>query len=807
MMLRNYLKIAFRNLLKHKVNTLINLLGLTVAFTICLLLVISVYYEFSYNKYHVNGKDIYRPYFAQQTPEGEQFQPTMPEPMLKALKDQFSAVKYGTRYMRRGGEIEYNGKHYMKQVTYVDADFFSMFTFPLIKGNAEKVLDSKNNIVLNEEVATAIFGNEDPIGKIVRMQSTGTWRAYTVTGVGKKVPDNSSFAYQTATRFENEDNYPNTVNEWESTNHDLFIQLVPGTDPRKFEAGLHTFINKQYESNINDLKRDGAQPNKRGQYVELLMQPFLSMHTDTSMRGVGTVISRTYLNMLLAVACFVMLIACFNFINLSVGRSFTRSREVGLRKTLGAMPRQVAMQFWGEAALICLIALAISVPLFYFLLPHYKLIFDSSLTIDVLYRPSTIACIFACFLLITLAAGGYPAWIMTRMDAVKILKGKLRLKTSGALRNGLIISQFAIAILLISCTLVTWQQLNYLRNRPLGYNSNQIVSIPVGSEVGGRDALRLLKQKLAQEPSVLSVTGISTNLGVGLDGGSYSWGTGFDYKEKAVNMSWLNVGYDFVKTMDLTLLSGRDFSETFSTDSNSIVINEQMARQLGEKDPIGVKLVYDTAQTPMTVIGVVKDFNFQSLHTKVEPMGLVMHRPMPINVLLVKVRPDKLPVMMNKLRSAWAEISPRSEFKGSFLDENIDRQYAREERFTRIFVYAAIVAIVLSCLGLFALAILAIMQRTKEIGIRKALGASAGSIVQLITRDFVKLIFIAMVIATPLAYYFMNKWLEGFAFSIDIKWWWLLCAGLMALLVALFTIGYQSLKAAFTNPVKSLRSE
>ncbi|WP_173003081.1 ABC transporter permease [Chitinophaga sp. SYP-B3965] len=806
-MIRNYLKIAFRNLVKHKTNTIINLLGLTVAFTICLLLVISVYYEFSYNKYHVNGKDIYRPYFSQQTPEGKQLQPTMPEPMLKALKDQYSAVKYGSRYKRMGCELEYNGKHYMKQITYVDADFFRMFTFPLIKGNAVNALESQNSIVLNEEVATAMFGEEDPIGKQVRMQAGGEWKVFMVSGVGEKIPENSSFGYQAAIRFENDDNYPNVMNEWESTNHDLFIQLAPGTDPRKFEAGLQAFINKQYESNINDLKRDGARPTATGQYLELLMQPFLKMHTDTSMRGVGTVISRTYLNMLLAVACFVMLIACFNFINLSVGRSFTRSREVGLRKTLGAMPRQVAIQFWGEAALICLLSLAISVPLFYFLLPHYRELFGSSVTTHILFQPSTIACIFGCFLLITIIAGGYPAWIMTRMDAVKILKGKLRLKTSGSLRNGLIISQFAIAILLISCTLVTWKQLNYLRNQPLGYNSSQIVSIPVGTEVDGRDALQLLRQKLTQEPAVLGVTGLSTNLGVGLDGGSYSWGTGFDYKERAVNMAWMNVGYDFVKTMDLKLISGRDFSPAFSTDSNSIVINEQMARQLGEKDPIGVKLVHDTALAPMTVIGVVKDFNFQSLHTKVEPLGLVMYKPMPVNVLLVKVSPQKLPVIMDKLKAVWKEISPRTDFKGSFLDENINRQYDREERFTRIFVYAAIVAIVLSCLGLFALAILAIMQRTKEIGIRKALGASAGNIVQLITRDFVKLIFIAMVIATPTAYYFMNKWLEGFAFSIEIKWWWLLSAGLLALAVALCTIGYQSLKAALTNPVKSLKSE
>jgi ABC-type antimicrobial peptide transport system permease subunit len=295
---------------------------------------------------------------------------------------------------------------------------------------------------------------------------------------------------------------------------------------------------------------------------------------------------------------------------------------------------------------------------------------------------------------------------------------------------------------------------------------------------------------------------------MGEDGGSYSYSVGFDYHNRNISMAWLNVGYDFTKTMDLSLKYGRDFSQSFGSDSTGIIINEQMARKMGVVNPVGEILQVDALnQTQMKVLGVIKDFNFQSLHKPVEPMGLVMYADMPINYLLVKVRPDNLPGIMDKLKAIWAQIAPRSDFRGSFIDENINRQYNREERFTQIFVYAAAVAIVLSCLGLFALAVLAIMQRTREIGIRKALGASSGSIVQLITKDFVKLIFIAMIIATPLAWYFMNTWLENFAFSVQIKWWWLLAAGLLALAVALCTIGYQSLRAAFANPVKSLKTE
>ena len=800
-MIRNYFIIAWRNLLKHKVVSVINLLGLTVAFTICVLLVMGVYHELSYDQFHENRKEIYHPYFVMQRAEGRKPTPYMTEPMLRTLKERFPAVKQGSRYYNRECELVYNGKHFIKQIAYVDADFFRMFNFPLVQGSA---LNDRDNIVLDEETAKAMFGEEEPVGKQLKMQSGGSWHLYTVTGITQNIPANSSFSYSVATLFENNENYPEQVNNWHDHNHHLFIQLAPGTDRQQFEAGLQPFINTQFKHIVENLKLEGAKASPNGQYMEMLLQPFSNLHTDNSIYGWKNAVSRTYLNMLLIVAGFVLLVACINFINLSIGKSFTRTREIGLRKSLGAEPRQVVMQFWGEAVLICLLALLITIPLCYFLLPYYRELFGSSVTTAILFKPVTIACILGGFLLVTIIAGGYPAWKMSRLDAVNILKGRLKLKTSGSMRGSLIISQFAIAILLISCTWITWQQLHYLRNHPVGYNSTQVISIPVGTEVNGKDALELLRQKMAGNPSVLNITGLSKDMGLGMDGQSFGLMIALGHKNKSMHVRWLSVGHDFVKTMGLQLLEGRDF---LGTDSTGLVINEEMARLLGEESAVGVRIRYDSVQAPSPIIGVVKNFNYESLHHPIQPLALVMHMNIPISHLFVKVRPDNLPEMMDKLSAAWAGIAPHSAFKGSFVDANVNRQYAREEQLTRIFIYAAIAAVILSCLGLFALAVLVITQRTKEIGIRKAMGASAGNILQLITHDFVKLILVAMAVAAPLAWYFMNKWLAGFAFSIEIEWWWLAGAGLLALLVALCTIGHQSLKAAFTHPIRSLKSE
>jgi ABC-type antimicrobial peptide transport system permease subunit len=408
---------------------------------------------------------------------------------------------------------------------------------------------------------------------------------------------------------------------------------------------------------------------------------------------------------------------------------------------------------------------------------------------------------------ITLLAGGYPAWLMSRLKVVEVLKGKVSFKQSNRLRNSLIVVQFSIATLLIICTIASWQQIDYLRSKPLGYNRTQIISIPVEGEIDPTRVLEIVREKLSSYPSVESITGIYDNLGRGLDGSTRTSKVGFDYKNKGIKSNWMGVSYDFVKTLDLNVVDGRDFSKDLLTDSNAVVINEAMAMQLGEKTAIGAQLPVDENGPPMTVIGVVKNFHFESLHQDIEPLTLVLSKDFPIHYILVKAKANALPQTMDLLKDTWKTILPTAEFKGSFTDENIDRQYRREEKLGQIFVSGGIIAIVLSCMGLLAMVILIVTQRTKEIGIRKVLGASIGSIVSMLSKDFLKLVALSIIIAFPIAWLAMSKWLENYAYRIELAWWVFVIAGLLATIIAFATISIQTIRAAISNPVKSLRSE
>jgi putative ABC transport system permease protein len=511
--------------------------------------------------------------------------------------------------------------------------------------------------------------------------------------------------------------------------------------------------------------------------------------------------------LLLGIGVLILLIASINFINLSIGRSFTRSHEIGLRKTLGALKSHVVLQLWVEALLLCFIALAMSAVLTYVLLPHYTQLFQMSVAREILYSPSVWIFVLIGFLLISIIAGGYPAWMVARVNIISIFRGKFSIKTSSGIRNGLIVVQFAIAVLLMICTFVTWQQVNYLRSRPIGFNRNQVISVPIEGKENPNIVLERLRQKLSSSPQVVSVSGIYNNLGRGLDGSTRSSVVSFDYKNRNLRSKWLGVSYDFIKTLDLELVEGRDFSRQFPTDSTAMVINESMAKLIGEKNVIGVQLPVHDSATPMTVIGVVKDFNYESLHNKIGPVSFVIEEPFGVHYALIKVAPANLPQSMDLIAGVWKEILPNAEFKGSFVDENIERQYRREAKMGQIFISGAIIAIVLSCMGLLAMVILIVTQRVKEIGIRKVLGASVSNIVMLISKDFLWLVIIAFVIAAPFAWWGMQKWLDNFAYRISIEWWVFAIVAVLAVMIAFLTISIQAVKAAMANPVDNLRTE
>lgn len=806
-MFRNYFKIAWRNLGKHKGDTAINLVGLCVAFTCALLIFLSVFFEFSYDSFHRNGDDIYHVYTSVSSKDGANRMTSAPIPMAQTLKETYPEVQYASRYVSRTGNVRYMDKQLSLNLRTTDPDFFHMFTFPFAKGSAQTALTDLSSLVITESSAKALFNEAEPMGKTVQMKIGEEWLPFTITGVVKDIPEASSITFDLVSRFEINEFYNIDKANWDNWNHSFYVQLKPNTNPVELEQKAKPFFEQHLASFIQGAKRDGIKPLHGDTYMQLGLLPLDQMHTEGDMLVEGSSISKNYLNLLLAIGALILLIACINFVNLTIGRSFTRSHEIGLRKTLGALRWQVVMQLWVEALLICFFALLVSAVLTWVLLPHYKQLFRLNIEQDILFSPLVLLGILAGFLLVTMLAGGYPAWLIARVNIVSILKGKFSIARSQGIRNTLIVVQFAIAVLLLICTFISWQQIDFLRSQPLGYNRAQVISVPIESDQDPNMVLERLREKLGGHSQVQSISGIYNNLGRGLDGSTRTSVVSFDYKNRGIRTTWVGVSYDFVKTLNLQLVAGRDFSRQFSTDSSGILVNEAMVKLLEEKEVVGLKLPVHDSASPMTIIGVVKDFNYESLHKKIAPMCFVIERPFGVHYALVKVAPTNLPASMELIKSAWKQVLPNSDFKGSFLDENIDRQYRREEKMGQIFISGAIIAIVLSCMGLLAMVLLIITQKVKEIGIRKVLGASASNIVMLLSRQFIWLIVIALLVATPLAWFGMQKWLENFAYRIDMAWWVFAAAGILAFLIAFITISIQALKAALANPVKSLRSE
>jgi putative ABC transport system permease protein len=805
-MIRNYFKIAWRNLWKHRTFSLIIVTGMAAAFAAAILLSLTAQQELTYDQFHKNKKHLYQVYLEERRAGGVERGSTMPTPLTPALKKEYSDIVHISRYGSGGGDlVRYKEKELDLTVRAVDPDFLEMFSFPAVAGNKNEPLKELTDIAITEECARNLFGREEAVGKTIEMKMEGEWRGMKVSAVLKDFPVNSSFKFDILTRFENFPNYKQNADRWDNSNHEVYIQLGKAITQASMEKRLPAFSRQYMAEKIKELKRDGGQPDADGHFVRLRLIPLTDMHfTNISNTGAG--VNRFYPYLLLVISGFILFIACVNFVNLSLARSFTRAKEIGLRKVMGALRWQLIAQFWGEALIVSIMALVAGIGLAYWLLPYYQAIFYQGLSMQVLTSPLFLAYMAAGFLFITLLAGGYPAWVVSAFNTVLTVKGKLVKGKSHALRNTLMVVQFVLSSLLIICTFIAWQQLQYLRNKPLGYNKEQIISIPIGSTIESDKAIELLRARLARESKVIGVSAADINMGRGRDGSSQTSIVGFDYKDRSVKSHWLLVDYDYLETFGIQLAEGRDFSREYGTDRQAVVINEQMAKQLGEKSAIG-SLLPISEKTKYTVIGVVKDFHFKSLHQEIAPLTMTIRRDWPLNYIFVRVQPGALATSLDMVSKAWKEIDPKSMSEASFLDENTDRQYRKETKLSKIFMSGAVLTILISCMGLFAIVLLVIVQRTREIGIRKVLGASIPHIVSLVSKDFIKLVAIAVVIATPIAWYAMHSWLQDFAYRIQIQWWVFALAGVVAVLIAFITLSFQSVKAAMKNPVKSLRTD
>ncbi|MDB5119894.1 MAG: hypothetical protein JWN56_1112 [Sphingobacteriales bacterium] len=791
---------------KNKLHTSINVIGMAVAFTCSILLLLFVYQQFSFNKFHTNVDRLYQVYNSYSTPTGVETGGEMGYPAAPALKAEGIGIEKTTRIKFGGRSVKYKDKELDLQVNLVDNDFFSMFSFPVVKGAKSNPLANLTNVVISEHAAEKLFGTEEPVGKTINANIGGEWKSLIVSAVLKDFPDNSSIKYDVLARPEISPDYADGKNKWSNQHHPVYVQLSASATKEQVERQLRSFTKKYNLGDVSFMKSKGYKPDENGDMSSMRLLPFADLHFIAI--GSHQEVSKSFLYVIMLVSLVIILIACFNFINLNIGLSFTRTKEMGIRKCLGAGKRQVWLQIWGESLFTVLIAMIIGIIIIFTLLEYLNKTSKINLHSSLLYQPLVVLILLGILIAVSFIAAGYPSFIMGKLKTVEILKGKISLKKPGVFRNALIVVQFVIACIFICSTIIIYQQFQHFRNAPLGYNTSSIISIPIHNQAEGKRIVGQMRTRLSSQSSIISVTGSSINLGIGNDHSTSKSSSSFDYNGKSVSTNWISADYDILKTLNIMPKEGRDFKTDYVADSSHMVIvTASMAKQLSDKAVTGLSFYPDSSQPKLTIIGVIPDFHLYSMHEKNEPLTISLTHDSMLAYMLIRVNTPNTSATMNLVKATYAEVEPGVEFKGSYVNENIERWYEIEQMLSKMFSIASIVAIVLSCMGLFGIAFIVIKQRVKEIGVRKVLGATVSGIAVLVTKEFIKPVILAMVIATPIAWWVMNKWLQDFEYRITISWWMFVIPGLLAVFIALATVSSQAIKAAMANPVKSLRTE
>ncbi len=784
----------------------VNIVGLAVAIAAALLLCITVYREFSFNDFQEKKDYLYEVYKEDFHADKTESQSNMSYPMGPALKAEIPGIKEVVRFANDASVMNVGEISQSIGLRFVDSSFLNVFTFPAVSGNSALGM---NNVQITEKMAGIFFKDQDPVGKTIRLRVGNEWKSYVVGAVMKNVPDNSSIRFDALLRLENHPSFPEDRENWGNFSLEIFVQLNPGVKPEDIERRGKTFLEKHYTEDIERMKKAGARKDKFGGVQHMGLTPISEIHFSNNSNLQDA--KKPILYMLLFIAAFLLFIASINFLNLTLARAFTRAKEVGMRKMLGAARIQLVLQLCGEALVLFLISLVLGLAITYFVLPFYNAMFFAKAVyaFGILLQPKFLVGILAALLIISPLAGGYPAWVLSRTHTLLVLKGKVSSGRTNYFRNTLIVTQFVFSSLLICGTIIAWQQMSYLRDKPLGFNTHEVVSIPVSKDLDGHLLLARLRTELAQQPDILAVSASGHNLGRGKDGSQSTSIITFELEGKEISSHWQAVDYDYIRTMDLKLRGGKDFDPKMGLDSFGLVINEKMAKQLvGAKDAVGYRFRMDNEGPEYHINGVVKDYNFKSLHEEIGPLTMYLNQQdEPPAYIFVKTKPGNLPASMSRIEAAFKKAAPGQTYLASFVNENTEKQYKFESTLMKIFICGAVLTIIISCMGLFAIAMLTIGHRTKEIGIRKVLGASAAGIAGLIARDFLKLVALAILIATPVAWYVMSEWLKGYAYRINISWWVFVLAGLVAVFIAAATVSFQSIRAALMNPVKSLRSE
>ncbi|HEX8332210.1 MAG TPA: ABC transporter permease [Segetibacter sp.] len=796
-MFKNYFKIAVRNLFKNKLYSFVNIFGLTIGITSCILIGIYITHELSFDEFHknadritrvtmdYNGGDAQTKVSSTGTKVGPQFTRTFPD-----VETYARTVKY-TRVLK------YQDKQFEeKNVLYADSAFFSMFSFPLVSGNPATALDAPDKIVLTETSAKKYFGSENPVGKIIRISDT---KDFIVSGVAADAPDNSQIKFDFVCSFTSLG--ASKEEKWWEANYVTYLLLKNKDKINPLQQQVYTYMK---DVSKTELEMEGSS------YLTYHLEPLTKVHLYSELDGLEPNNNIVYIYVLAIVAILILLIACVNYTNLSTAQSAGRSAEIGIRKVLGARKRQVFNQFISESVFFTLVAVVFALIFSLLLLPFFNQLSGKELSSTVLFKPLTLISLLILALFVALVAGSYPAVILSNVKLIKVLKSGFSFSSGGGgLRKSLIVFQFVISLFLITSTIVILKQLGYIRSKDLGYNKEQLLVLPLDSKMSSN--YDELKQAIANNPNVVSVAA-AYETPTHID-----WGDGLRKagEDKGITVSAFPVDEDIVKTLDLKIIAGSDYTQAdvqaFDTSNGgknlkyTYMLNESAVKAMGWTPEEAIGKAVSKGRDGI-VKAVVKDFHFRSFHEEISPLVIFLDKRM-TQVMFVKIAEENVKSTIDQLQSVWKQRVPHRPFEYHFLDEDYDALYKAEERTAGVFTTFSSLAILLACLGLFALSAFELVKRTKEIGIRKVLGATVTNIVGLLAKDFLKLIIIAMVIAFPVAWFVTNKWLEDFTYRVSIGWWMFAIAATLVLFIALFTISVQAIKAALANPVKSLRTE
>jgi putative ABC transport system permease protein len=817
-MLKNYLKVAIRNLIKHKMFSLINVCGLATGMACAILILLWVRDEISFDRFHENVEAIYRVNWDFKWQGNEGIGPGTPPPLAATLTDNIPEVQAATRLRPMPNAIIRAGDKFFDEdgVVAADSNFFNLFSFSLLAGDASTALRQPNSVVLTQEMAAKLFGSESPMGKTFLIDEPkrdfyGTYQnLFTVTGVVKNPPSNSHVRFSMLTSMAS---YPEVAWRnwsWVWMQVVTYVKLQDGAAPETIDAKIHDLVGQHAPAAFKRVGFSYEELIASGGRWDFVLQPMTDVYLGSAAIGnrLGPLGNRTQVHLFGIIAVLVLGIACINFMNLATARSASRAKEIGVRKVLGSSRKAGLGQFLVESIFFSFLAMLVALFLVEVSLAPFNRLAGKSLEFNLLDPSWLPGALFLLAILVGLVSGSYPGLYLSSIQPALAVKGPSTSPTGGRrLRNILVAAQFAVTIGLIACTLLVKQQMDFIRQTDLGFERRGVIVISNRNHrLGGK--AEAYRDALMNHPQVLSA---SLSTGVPPTVSAFQDAYKVEGREEHFQLTSYLADEHFLSTLGLSIAEGRGFAKEFA-DSSSVILNEAAVQLLGLSDPVGKTIVYPGGgNTKYRVIGVMKDFNFWSLYSPILPFALFhassKSYTIPESYVVVRVRPDDLSDTIRLLESEWKSFASATPFEYTFLDDNLEAEYRSAYRLGEVFLIFSALTILIACIGLFGLAAFATERRTKEIGIRKVLGASVSGIVALLSREFAKLVLVANVIAWPVAYYVMNNWLQDFAYRIEIGWWVFALAGGMTLLIALLTVSFQTLKAALANPVEALRYE